>query len=199
MVRDTGKPLRATDITVFLRDAAAGDDRATSHLFEAVYESLRSLAARYLNGERRDHTLQPTALVHEAYLKLVGARQTGWNDRAHFFAVAARAMRRILINHAIAKRTAKRGGDRQRSPLTLVADSAATGPFDLIVLDDALKRLAVLDERQSRIVEMRFFGGLTNQEVAGVLGVSLRTVEGEWAMARAWLLRALSEDSADDQ
>ncbi len=196
MVRDTHQPIPNPQVTRYLRAAAAGDAQATVGLFEAVYQTLRTLAAQYLDQERADHTLQPTALVHEAFIKLVGGQQPAWNDRAHFFAVAARAMRRILINHALAKKAAKRGGMRERSPLSVVTDTAAQLDVDLLDLDAALSRLANLDARQAEIVELRFFGGLTNREVADVMGVSLRTVEGDWAMARAWLLRHLSESGA---
>lgn len=188
-------PSSSTDITRVLANAGEGDAAATEALFTIVYSALRTLAAKYLRAERRGHTLQPTALVHEAFLSLIRGESPDWRDRAHFFAVAARAMRRILINHALAKKTLKRGGDRERTPLSIVISPESPRPIDLLALDVALAKLAVRDERQSRIVELRFFGGLTNKEVAEVIGVSPRTVEGEWSMARAWLSRELSEDS----
>lgn len=184
----------ATDVTRILSIAGNGDASATEHLFTVVYGALRALAEKYLRSERNGHTLQPTALVHEAFLKLMHGEAPNWRDRTHFFAVAARAMRRILINHALARKTLKRGGDRQRTPLTISVDTDAPAPIDMLALDEALTRLAARDERQARIVELRFFGGLTNNDVADVLGVSVRTVEGEWSMARAWLSRELHED-----
>lgn len=183
-----------SDVTRVLTQAGAGDASATEHLFTIVYGALRTLAEKFLRSERHGHTLQPTALVHEAFLNLMRGETPDWRDRAHFFAVAARAMRRVLINHALAKKALKRGGDRQRTPLSIVVSPDAPQPIDLLALDEALTALADRDERQARIVELRFFAGLTNKEVADVLEVSLRTVEGEWSMARAWLSRALRED-----
>jgi RNA polymerase sigma factor (TIGR02999 family) len=184
----------ASDVTRVLSIAGKGDDTATEQLFSIVYAALRSLAGKYLRSERAGHTLQPTALVHEAFLNLVGGETPAWRDRAHFFAVAARAMRRILINHALARKALKRGGRRERTPLTIVVGPEAPAPIDLLALDEAISKLAARDERQARVVELRFFGGLANKEIAEMLGVSLRTIEGEWSMARAWLSRALSED-----
>ncbi len=186
------------EVTAVLRRVADGDRGAAAELFNAVYAELHAQADRCFRHERRDHTLQPTALVHEAYLKLVNQQGVRWNDRAHFFAVAATVMRHILVSHAVARNTAKRGGRRGRTPLSQVVIAADSRSIDLIALDEALKRLAMLDERQSRIVELRFFGGLTNREVAETLGVSLRTVEGEWHLAKAWLLREIRDAKADD-
>ncbi|HNQ23065.1 MAG TPA: sigma-70 family RNA polymerase sigma factor [Phycisphaerae bacterium] len=185
-------------VTAVLRRVADGDGAAAQELFEAVYEELHVLAQRCFRRERTDHTLQATALVHEAYLKLVNQQGVRWEDRAHFFAVAARVMRHVLVNHARARKAAKRGGDRGRTPLSQVVIAADTRSLDLIALDEALKKLAALDERQSRIVELRFFGGLSSEEVAGTLGVSLRTVEGEWHLAKAWLLREIGDKTAND-
>ncbi len=177
---------------------ADGDRDAAEELFPAVYDELRAQAEAYMHRERLGHTLQPTALVHEAYLKLVQQDGSRWNDRAHFFAVAATAMRHILVNHALARKSLKRGGDRQRTPLSQVIVEAESRSIDLIALDEALHELTNFDERQSRIVELRFFGGLTNKEVGEVLGVSLRTVEGEWSIAKAWLHRRLSAEGEGD-
>ncbi|HPF41464.1 MAG TPA: sigma-70 family RNA polymerase sigma factor [Phycisphaerae bacterium] len=182
------------DVTRVLANAGQGDVAATEALFTIVYSALRTLAERYLRSERRGHTLQPTALVHEAFISLMRGEATDWRDRSHFFAVAARAMRRILINHALARKTLKRGGDRDRTPLSILVNEESLKPIDLIALDEALVKLAERDERQARIVELRFFGGLTNREVAEVLSLSLRTIEGEWSMARAWLSRELNEE-----
>ncbi len=189
---------RIDNTTCILQRVADGDSDAETALFDAVYSELRHLACRHMHAERPGHTLQPTALVHEVYLKLIRQQDARWNDRAHFLAVAARAMRQILINHALARKAAKRGGDRQRTPLSQVIVAADNQALDLGELNEALVRLAHLDPRQGRIVELRFFGGLTNKEVAEVLGVSLRTVEGEWSMARAWLLRELQGGNGDD-
>ncbi|MCB9852488.1 MAG: sigma-70 family RNA polymerase sigma factor [Phycisphaerales bacterium] len=183
------------DVTIVLANAGKGDASATEALFTIVYGALRTLAGKYLRSERGGHTLQPTALVHEAFLSLMRGETPDWRDRSHFFAVAARAMRRILINHAVARKALKRGGDRERTPLSIVVSPESPEPIDLLALDDALAKLADRDDRQAQIVELRFFGGLTNKEVAEVLGVSTRTVEGEWSMARAWLSRELREDS----
>ena len=164
-------------------------------LFEAVYDPLRNLARRYLGRERREHTLQPTALVHEAYLKLVDQTRVSWKGRTHFFAVGANAMRRILIDHARSHRRAKRGGKWFRvtlSGLQGVPIGPDLDPAQLLALHTALEELARVDERQARVVELRFFAGLSMSEVAEVLGVSKRTADGDWARARAWLERELA-------
>lgn len=183
-----------SQITRVLEELQRGDPSAAERLWRAVYDEFRKLASRYLERERKDHTLQPTALVHEAYLKLVDQTKVDWRGRTHFFAVGAQAMRRILVDHARRRRAAKRGGGRQRITLDegLVAESRRDE--DLLALEDALVKLTQLDPRQARIVELRFFGGLTVAEVAEVLGISKRSVEREWTMVRAWLRRELSEN-----
>jgi RNA polymerase sigma factor (TIGR02999 family) len=186
-----GKPT-PTDVTRLLLDWSRGDRTALDRLMPLVYDQLRALADRSLCHERSGHTLQGTALVHEAYLKLVDQRQVRWQDRAHFFGVAAQLMRRILVDHARRHRAAKRGSGERRLPLD-EAEAAASQPplVDWLALDGALDRLATLDERQARIVELRFFGGLTIEETAAVLQVSPATVKNDWSLARAWLYREL--------
>jgi RNA polymerase sigma factor (TIGR02999 family) len=157
-----------------------------------VYEELHSLASRYLRHERQDLTLQPTALVHEAYLRLVDQHDVRWQNRAHFFGVAAQAMRRILVDNARAYQAAKRGGGRGKVPLNEITIAAPQQSVDLMQLDEALTRLAAVDHQQARVVELRFFGGLTVEETAEVLGTSPTTVKREWRLARAWLHREMS-------
>lgn len=165
----------------------------TPELFEAVYDNLRRLAAARMRHERAEHTLQPTALVHEAFIKLVDDTRIEWQDRAHFMGVAARAMRQVLIDHARGRDAAKRGGGDQRvTLLTSLADARGGESFDLVEFEDALGKLAAIDERASRVAELRILGGLTNRETAAVIGVSERTVNDDWAMARMWLGRELS-------
>jgi RNA polymerase sigma-70 factor (ECF subfamily) len=182
-------PLERRQVTRLLCDLADGDAGAAMRLFPLVYEDLRTLAAGYLRRERRGHTLQPTALVHESYCRLVEARRDRCQDRAQFFAVAARAMRQILIEHARRRRAAKRGGGKERLSLDRIPDLPEQRDATLLALDEALNELAALDERQSRIVELRFFGGLSIPETAEALGISHATVERDWKMAKAWLYR----------
>lgn len=158
-----------------------------------VYEALRGLAAAYLHQERRDHTLQPTALVHEAYLK-VARGSSEWKSQTHFQAIAANAMRQILVDHARARQTQKRGGKGLRVTLTPDSVSVPGMDMDLLALDEALKQLSRLDERKARVVELRFFGGLTCAEVASEIGISPKTVEADWYFARAWLRDRLDEN-----
>jgi len=168
--------------------------QAADELLPLVYDQLRRLARRLLSRERPGHTLQPTALVHEAYLKLVDQTRVDWKGRTHFFAAGAQAMRHILVDHARGRGRAKRGGGWNRVTLGEDAAPFADGGLDadeLLALDEAMQRLAKLDERSARVVELRFFGGLTVPEVAHVLAVSTRTVEGDWTHARAWLNREL--------
>ena len=181
------------DIESVLAQAHAGDARAADVLFPIVYDRLRSMAARHLHGERADHTLRPTALVHEAYLKLVGQDRATWQSAGHFFALAALAMRRVLVTYAQRRAAAKRGGGA--ATLTLLDGDAAreARPESLLALDEALDRLEAVAERPARVVTMRFFGGLTQEEIADALGVSVPTVQRDWRTARAWLSRALSD------
>jgi RNA polymerase sigma factor (TIGR02999 family) len=167
-------------------------------LVPLVYRELRTIAARQLRRERGDHTLQPTALVHEAYLKLVGQRAGVWKNRGHFFAVASQAMRRILVDHARAHRARKRGRDAAMVPLEITEAVAAAPPPAVLALDEALTRLAALDARQSQVVELRCFGGLTIEETAEAVGLSLTTVKAEWRLAKAWLHRELRKEAAAD-
>lgn len=168
--------------------------RLVAHLLPEVYEELRSLSAHYLRQERPDHTLQPTALVHEAFLKLSRQSKLEVNDRTHFLAIAAGAMRQVLVDHARAHLAAKRGGHWQRITVDESIAVSADGIEDLIALDDTLRRLAGIDEPAAKIVEMRFFAGLTEVEIAEAMGMSERWVRGQWAFARAWLRREMAKD-----
>ena len=176
----------AADVTRLLQDWSNGQEQALDRLVPRIHRELRKLAASYLRKERPDHTLQPTALVNEAFLKLVDQRAVKWQNRAHFFGIAAQAMRRILVDHARAHGAGKRGGGIRAIPLD---DAMAIGTVDinLLALDEALTRLAVIDPQQSRVVELRFFGGLTMEETAEVMRISPATVGREWRMAKAWL------------
>jgi len=165
----------------------AGDREAESQLVPLVYAELRRLAAHYLSGERCDHTLQPTALVHEAFLRMASGGQPEWQNRAHFIAISARLMRQILVDHARHHRTLKRGGSREIVPLEDTLVFVQEKSAELLALDQALDRLAQQDERQSQIVEMKFFGGLSIEDIAEVLKLSPRTVRRDWTVARAWL------------
>lgn len=169
------------------------DDNGIDDLSAAAYDELRRLAGHYLASERRDHTLQPTALVHEAYLKLLRGGRVDVAGRSHFVGIAARVMRQILVDHAKAHQAAKRGGGRPKLTLEDVDGALDEPAVDLIALDEAMNMLAELDPRLSQMVELRFFGGQTNKEVAEVLGVSESTVAREWSMARAWLHRWLGQ------
>ena len=181
------------EISGLLVEWRNGDHAALDRLMPLVYEELRRLARHYMRGERAGHTLQATALVDEAYMRLIDYKKMKWQNRAHFFAVAAQLMRRILVDHARGRNYAKRGGAQQKLSLSQ-ADRFANEPdVDLIALDDTLKVLAAMNEQQSRIVELRFFGGLTIEETAEVLGLSHATVERDWAVARAWLRRELQK------
>ena len=165
----------------------------TNKLLPLVYDELRALAGSYFKRERSGHTLQPTALVHEAFMKLVDQSQVSWQGRTHFFAVCAEAMRRILIDHARTRRRIKRGGDRRQVAMEHASAVFGVEEFDYVAFNDALERLRALDERQYRIVELRFFAGMTVEEVARAMDVSKRTVESEWTHAKAWLKAELGE------
>ena len=190
-----GNPSAA--ITSLLRAWRQGDPAAFDRLTPLVYDELRRRAARYVRGERRNQTLRPTALVHETYLRLVDLNRVDWHDRNHFFALAARQMRRILVDSARARRYQKRGGG---APILTLEDGVAIPARDpdLIALDDALCLLAEKDERKARVVEMRFFAGLSNEEIASALGISTDTVTRDWRMAKLWLKRELRKDARSD-
>jgi RNA polymerase sigma factor (TIGR02999 family) len=177
----------AADVTRLLEDLRGGDPSRFPELLTAVQAELRALAARHLARERPDHTLQPTALVHEAYFKLVDQRDRSWESKAHFLAIASTAMRRVLLEHARARLAEKRGGGLERVTLFEVPSALDERPAALVALDEALERFALIDPENARIVELRWFGGLASEETAAVLGVSTRTVERGWRAARAWL------------
>ncbi len=181
----------AHDMTRLLSEAVEGSTSAADRLVPIVYRDLRERAARYLNRERPGHTLQPTALVNEAYVRLVNQKNADWKGRTHFLAIASQAMRRILTDHARGKGRAKRGGGVRRVTLDGIAGPGDSLEIDLFDLNEALERFAALDPRASRVVELRFFGGLTDDEAARELGVSPRTFLWDWATSRAWLGRAL--------
>jgi RNA polymerase sigma factor (TIGR02999 family) len=183
----------SNDANELLAAVKGGDRSKLAELVDVVYEDLRRLAQQYMGQERSGHTLQPTALVHEAFLKLIDQSRVDWRDRSHFFAIGAQAMRRILVNHAKSRGRVKRGGGKQKLPLDEALTVSLEDDDEILAVDEALEKLAALDERQAKIVELRFFGGLNVDEVAAVLGVSKRTVEREWAACRAWLRRELSD------
>jgi RNA polymerase sigma factor (TIGR02999 family) len=183
-------------VSGLLRAWAQGDVRARDDLMPLVYVELRSQAARYLRRERPDHTLQPTALVHEAFVRLVGQEHVAWQNRAHFFGIAAQMMRRILVDHARAHQAAKRPGAAYRVGLDERAGVMLPRDCELLLLDQALDELSTRDPRQSRIVELRYFGGLSEQETAQVLSISRATVTREWHTAKAWLYRRLTSGAA---
>lgn len=176
-------------VTQLLARAQSGESSATDELFPIVYEELRSIAARYLHDEGKAQTLQPTALVHEAYLRLVGPNQTPWENRAHFFGAAARAIRRILTDHARHRNRIKRGGNAERVPLDEALAASPTPEVDLVGLDESLLALAAVDPQKARVVELRFFAGLTVEQTALALGVSESTIARDWQFARVWLSR----------
>jgi RNA polymerase sigma factor (TIGR02999 family) len=181
-------------VTELLLAWREGDQASLEKLTPLVYEELRRLAHRYMAGERAGHTLQATALVHETYLRLVDASQISWQNRAHFFAVSAQLMRHILVDFARARHNLKRGGDAKQVSLDEALVIAEEQQDDLVALDDALMRLAAVDERKSRVVELRFFGGLSVEETAEVLKVSPDTVMRDWRLAKLWLLREISKE-----
>jgi len=180
------------DVSALLRRWSGGDGTAAAELTPLVYAELRRLAHQYLQRERAEHSLRSTDLVHEAYLRLVDQKQAHWQDRAHFFAVSGRIMRHILVDHARARLRDKRGGGATMLVLNEAIDVPEQRSFELVALDDALERLAKLDPQQSRVVELRFFAGLSVEETAAALGVSRATVNRDWVTARAWLIREIS-------
>lgn len=186
-------PPRQGQVTELLQQLNEGRDQALADLVPLVYEELRGLADGYLRGERPDHTLQPTALVHEAYARLVGGPMPDFESRGHFIAVAANSMRQILVNHAKRRGRLKRGGDRRRVSLRDDVTAATTPDVDLVALDDAMDKLAEINRRKVQVVEMRFFVGLTVEETAETLGVSVATVQRDWDFARTWLMRQLDD------
>jgi RNA polymerase sigma factor (TIGR02999 family) len=185
---------REKDVTDLLRQVSDGRASAVNRLIETLYDDLRALAQHHLKQERADHTLDATALVHEAYLKLVNQNRAAWEDRAHFFAVASRIIRQILVDHARARATAKRGGGRRAEQGVIETLAVGSRNLDLLALEDALTELASLHARQAELVTLRFFGGLSLNEAAAVLGVSERTIDADWSVARAWLQRRLRTD-----
>ncbi len=189
-------PHQQRDVTQLLLDWCEGDQNALEHLMPLVYDELHVQAERALRRERRDHTLQPTALVNETFLQLVDQNRVQWRNRAQFFGVAARLMRRVVLKHARRHNADKRGGKAIRVPLDEAMATADRHAADLLVLDEALTRLAELDQRQSRIVELRYFGGLTVEEVAECLELSPATVKRETRIARAWLQREMTRREA---
>lgn len=184
-----------TEVTQLLLDLRAGDKNAEAKLIPIVYAELRRLAAFYLRRERRDHTLQPTALVHEAYLRLTKLKEIDWQNGSHFFAMAASLMRRILVDHARTYKARKREGFHEALRLDEALIISPQRSPDLVALDEALARLSKLNERQSKVVELRFFTGLDEEEIAEILGVSARTVKRDWRTAKAWLYHQIHSGS----
>lgn len=181
MINDSGQ------ITQLLQEYQSGNKNALDAVFPMVYDELRKLAASRLRSERPEHTLQATALVHEAYLRLIGQEKQTWQNRAHFFGLAAEMMRRILVNHAVKRNADKRFGNQTRLELDEMIEFTQGKDVNLIQLDEAMTKLAEFDPKQAKIIELKFFGGLTNEEIAEVLGVSDSTVKREWRIAKAWL------------
>jgi RNA polymerase sigma factor (TIGR02999 family) len=185
-----------SDVTRLLVDWQNGSAEALDQLMPLVYNELRAIANRYLSRERNDHTLQSTSLVHEAYVRMIDQRHVQWQNRAHFLGIAAQMMRRILVDHARHERRLKRGGPLPSLSLdAAVAVATPAREIDLLALDEALDRLAAIDAQQSRLVELRFFSGLTIEEAAVALGISAGTVKREWSTAKAWLFREMSRDT----
>ena len=184
------------EVTQILEEWRAGNDSASERLFPLVYDQLRRQARKHLNRERADHTLQPTALVHEAYLKLVDQTAPTIENRAHFFAFASRVMRQILVDHAREHKAEKRGGAAQRLSLADIDLLPHQGAADMLELDQAMRKLEAIDQRKCRVVDMRFFGGLKESEIADVLGVTEKTVRRDWQFAKLWLYREMSGAAA---
>jgi RNA polymerase sigma factor (TIGR02999 family) len=192
-------PPSSQDVTQLLKAWSNGEQEALDQLIPLVYHELHRLAHRYMGRERDAHTLQSTALVHEAYERLVDLKEMSWQNRAHFFAVSAQVMRRILVDYARARRYKKRGGEWLQVPLNEAVALFRDRRTDIVALDDALRTLAGIDSRKSRVVEMRFFGGLSNKEVAELLHVSEETVLRDWRLAKVWLLKELSQTEPDEE
>ncbi|MEN3335368.1 MAG: hypothetical protein V7641_4733 [Blastocatellia bacterium] len=188
------QPPTSSEVTRLLKDWGSGDSSALDQLIPIVYDELRAVAARYLRRERQDHTLQPTALVNEAYLRLIDQKQVNWQNRAHFVGVAAQMMRRILVDHAKSHNRVKRGGGAQKVTLDEALALSEKRADDLLELDEALTALAAFDERKSRVVEMKYFGGLSVEETAEVLQVSVITVARDWKLAKAWLYTHINDN-----
>lgn len=186
-------PDSSKTVTQLLAHWSQGDEKARDALIPLVYDELRRLAASYLRRERRDHTLQATALVNEAYLRLAADEDLHWENRNHFFGVAAEVMRRVLVDHARKHQAVKRGGELNRVPLTEALAMSQQRPSQLLALDESLARLSALDPQQGRIVELRVFGGLTVEEVGSLLGISEATVKRDWSVAKAWLMREIEK------
>jgi RNA polymerase sigma-70 factor, ECF subfamily len=190
------QPPKQHEITQLLAEWREGNQSALDELYPLVYDELHRLARRYMSRERQGHTLQTTALINEAYVRLVDQKNVVWANRSHFFAISAQIMRRILIDHARRHAYAKRGGGAQQVSLDEIANLTSVRGSELLRLDEALKTLAEMDPRRCQVVELRYFGGLNNEEIAGVLNVSENTVTRDWNMARAWLYHQLSESAA---
>lgn len=186
------------DITLLLSNLSRGDPQAASELIPVVYEELRRLAASYMRRERPDHTLQATALVHEAYVKLLEQRSVDWQSRAHFFGIAAQVMRRILIDHARGHLRQKRGGENQKVSIDGAVVFSEQQSAEVLAVDESLQRLEKVDPRQARVVELRFFGGLNVDEIAEILKVSDKTVKRDWSVARAWLYADMKKRHGTD-
>jgi len=186
------------DVTHLLEELRGGNEDAVARLVPLLYSELRRMAASYLSRERRDHTLQPTAVVHEAYLRLVDQKNVHWQNRQHFFGVAAQAMRRVLVDHARSHQSLKRGGAQGKVPLESAMVCATDRSVELVAIDEALSRLAAFDPQQARIIELRFFGGLTVEETAQVLGISPATVKRDWNVAKAWLTREIGRERGSE-
>ena len=195
---DTRMDATQRQITARLIAWNSGDTGARDDVIEAVYQELRRMADRYLRFESPGHTLQPTALVHEAYLRLIDQTKVSWQNRAHFFGVAAQMMRRILVDHARTKQRDKRGGPARKLSLDEAMDVSKERAADLVALDSALESLTEIDARKSRVVELRFFGGLSVEETAEVLAVSPQTIMRDWKLAKAWLYQELKKEVVDD-
>jgi|ERR1041385_7634333 RNA polymerase sigma factor (TIGR02999 family) len=181
------------EVTRLLVDLRTGNKDAESKLLVLLYDELRRIAASYLRRERPDHTLQPTALINEAYLRIVDLAQQNWENRAHFLGVCARIMRQILVDHARQRNAAKRGGKDRPLPLDDHSISSAHRSIEFVALDEALSRLEAFDSRQSRVVELRFFGGMSEEEISHILGISVRTIKRDWNVARAWLYSEMTK------